>query len=110
MSTQMDKLLATQEKARQKLLKAQEEEKQIKKRIAELQRNERTHRLCTRGGYVEKLLTELGAPELSDEEVFEHLHYALNTPYAKTHLANLLESKRKAAAEADGPEAGNLTD
>ena len=110
MSTQMEKLLAAQEKTQEKLRRAQEEEKQLKKRIAELKRNERTHRLCTRGGYVEKLLAELGAPELSDEEVFNHLQYALNTPYAKTHLANLLESKRKAAAEAEGTEAGNLTD
>ena len=72
MSTQMDRLLAAQEKTQEKLRRAQEEEKQLKKRIAELKRNERTHRLCTRGGYVEKLLAELGAPELSDEEVFNH--------------------------------------
>ena len=110
MSTQMDKLLAQQIKAQQKLHKAEMDDKKIKKQIADLQRNERTHRLCTRGGYVEKLLAELGAPELSDEDVFNHLQYALNTPYAKTHLANLLESKRKAAAEAEGTEAGNLTD
>ena len=109
-SKKKEKLLAAQEKTQEKLRRAQEEEKQLKKRIAELKRNERTHRLCTRGGYVEKLLAELGAPELSDEEVFNHLQYALNTPYAKTHLANLLESKRKAAAEAEGTEAGNLTD
>ena len=110
MSTQMDRLLAAQEKTQEKVRRAQEEEKQLKQRIAELKRNERTHRLCTRGGYVEKLLTELGAPELSDEEVFNHLQYALNTPYAKTHLANLMEAKRKAAAEADGPNAGDLAD
>ena len=110
MSTQMEKLLAAQEKTQEKLRRAQEEEKQLKKRIAELKRNERTHRLCTRGGYIEKLLAELGAPELSDEEVFNHLQYALNTPYAKTHLANLMEAKRKAAAEAEGTETGNLTD
>jgi len=110
MSTQMEKLLAAQEKTQEKLRRAQEEEKQLKKRIAELKRNERTHRLCTRGGYVEKLLAELGAPELSDEEVFNHLQYALNTPYAKTHLANLMEAKRKAAADAEGTETGNLTD
>ena len=59
---------------------------------------------------MEKLLAELGAPELSDEEVFNHLQYALNTPYAKTHLANLLEAKRKAVDKAEGTEAGNLTD
>ena len=49
MSTQMEKLLAAQEKTQEKLRRAQEEEKQLKKRIAELKRNERTHRLCTRG-------------------------------------------------------------
>ncbi len=105
MSTQMDKMLATQEKARQKLLKAQEEEKQIKKRIAELQRNERTHRLCTRGGYLEKLLADLGAPELSDE-----VKYALNTPYAKNALKSLLETKQRAVAKAEGTEAGVSAD
>jgi len=56
MSTKMDKLKAAQEKVLQKLHKAQEEEKQIRKRMAELTRNERTHRLCSRGGYLEKLL------------------------------------------------------
>ena len=45
MSTQMEKLLAAQEKTQEKLRRAQEEEKQLKKRIAELKRNERTHRL-----------------------------------------------------------------
>ena len=110
MSTQMDRLLAAQEKTQEKLRRAQEEEKQLKKRIAELKRNERTHRLCSRGGYLEKLLETLGAPELTDEELFNHLQYALNTPYAKTYLANLLETKRKAAAEVEGTEAGNLAD
>ena len=73
MSTQMEKLLAAQEKTQEKLRRAQEEEKQLKKRIAELKRNERTHRLCNLGGYIEKLLAELGAPELTDEELFNHL-------------------------------------
>ena len=110
MSTQMEKLLAAQEKTQEKLRQAQEEEKQLKKRIAELKRNERTYRLCSRGGYLEKLLETLGATELTDEEVFAYLQYALNTPYAKTHLANLLEAKRKAAAEAEENEAEYLTD
>ena len=51
MSAQMDKLLAQQAKAQQKLHKAEMEEKRLKKQIAEVQRNERTHRLCNRGGY-----------------------------------------------------------
>ena len=110
MTKRMDQLLEKQKKLLEKKKQAEADEKAVKKQIKKLVRNERTHRLCTRGGYVEKLLTDLGAPELSDEEVFEHLHYALNTPYAKTHLANLLESKRKAAAETAGTEAGNLAD
>ncbi len=103
-STQMDKLKAAQEKALQKLHKAQEEEKQIRKRMAELTRNERTHRLCTRGGYLEKLLVE---PELfTDEDVFAFLDYALDTPYVQTRLNSILETKRKEAAKAEGIEAG----
>ena len=104
MSTQMDKLKAAQEKALQKLHKAQEEEKQIRKRMAELTRNESTHRLCTRGGYLEKLLIE---PELfTDEDVFAFLDYALDTPYVQTRLNSILETKRKEAAKAEETEAG----
>ena len=110
MSKRMDQLLEKQKKLLEQKQRAEAEEKAVQKQIKELERSERTHRLCTRGGYLEKLLADLGASELSDEEVFEHLHYALNTPYAKTHLANLLEAKRKAAAEAEGTEAGDLAD
>ncbi len=103
MSTQMDKLLAQQAKAQQKLHKAEEDDKRIKKQIADLQRNERTHRLCTRGAYLEKLLVE---PELfTDEDVFAFLDYALNTPYAKTRLNSILEAKREEAAEKQAAEA-----
>ena len=106
MSTQMEKLKAAQEKTLQKLHKAQEEEKQIRKRMAELTRNERTHRLCTRGGYLEKLLIE---PELfTDEDVFRFLDYAFGTLYVKDELMKRLEKKRKeakAAAEKQAAEA-----
>ena len=104
MSNQMDKLKAAQKKTLQKLHKAQEEEKQIRKRMAELTRNERTHRLCTRGGYLEKLLIE---PELfTDEDVFAFLDYAMKTPYVETRLNSMLETKRKEAAKAEETEAG----
>ena len=85
-------------------IKAQEEEKQIRKQMAELTRNERTHRLCTRGGYLEKLLVE---PELyTDEDVFAFLDYALSTPFVQTRLNSMLETKRKEVAKAEGTEAG----
>ncbi len=106
MSTQMEKLLAQQAKAQQKLHKAEMDDKKIKKQIADLARNERTHRLCTRGAYLEKLLTE---PELfTDEDVFAFLDYAMNTPYVKTRLNSMLEAKRKEAAEKQAAEAAQV--
>ena len=98
MSTQMDKLLAQQIKAQQKLHKAEMDDKKIKKQIADLQRNERTHRLCTRGAYLEKLLVE---PELfTDEDVFAFLDYALNTVCenpAQFHPGNEARRSRRKA-------------
>lgn len=103
MSTQMDKLLAQQAKAQQKLHRAVMEEKRLKQQIAEVQRNERTHRLCTRGAYLEKMLIE---PELfADEDVFRILDYAFNTPYVKDELVKRLDKKRKEAAEKQAAEA-----
>lgn len=98
MTTQLDKLLAAQEKATQKKHEAEQQEKRIRKQISDLKDKERTHRLCTRGGYLEKLLLE---PELlTDDEVFELLGYAFNTPYVKDRLKAILEAKRR------DPEAG----
>lgn len=106
MSIQMEKLLAQQAKAQQKLHKAEMDDKKIKKQIADLARNERTHRLCTRGAYLEKLLIE---PELfTDDDVFAFLDYAMNTPYAKTRLNSMLEAKRKEDAEKQTAEAAQI--
>ena len=106
MSTQMDKLLAQQVKAQQKLHKVEMDDKKIKKQIADLLRNERTHRLCTRGAYLEKLLIE---PELfTDEDVLRFLDYAFGTLYVKDEFNKRLEKKRKeakAAAEKQAAEA-----
>ena len=49
-------------------------------------------------------MDELGVPVLSDEKVYEHLKYALNTPYAIKHLENLVNVKREQAVEAGGSE------
>ena len=98
MTTQLDKLLAAQEKATQKKHEAEQQEKRIRKQISDLKDKERTHRLCTRGGYLEKLLLEPEA--LTDDEVFELLGYAFNMPYVKDRLKAILEAKRR------DPEAG----
>ena len=110
MSKRMDQLLEKQKKLLEKKQQAEAEEKAVQKQIRELTRSERTHRLCSRGGYLEKLLETLGATELTDEEVYGYLDYALNTPYAKKALENLLETKRMAAAKAEKTEAGMPTE
>ena len=104
MSKRMDQLLEKQKKLLEKKQQAEAEEKAVQKQIKELTRSERTHRLCSRGGYLERLLETLGATELTDEEVYGYLDYALNTPYAKKALEKLLETKRMAAAKAEGTE------
>lgn len=93
MTTQLDKLLAAQEKATQKKHEAEQQEKRIRKQISDLKDKERTHRLCTRGVYLEKLLLEPEA--LTDDEVFELLGYAFNTPYVKDRLKAILETKHR---------------
>ncbi len=93
MTTQLDKLLAAQEKATQKKHEAEQQEKRIRKQISDLKDKERTHRLCTRGGFLEKLLLEPEA--LTDDEVFELLGYAFNTPYVKDRLKAILEAKHR---------------
>ena len=60
MTTQLDKLLAQQERVTPKNTRLSKE-KRIRKQISDLKDKERTHRLCTRGAYLEKLLLE---PEL----------------------------------------------
>jgi len=110
MSKRMEQLLEKQKKLLEKKQQAEAEEKAVQKQIKELTRSERTHRLCSRGGYLEKLLETLGATELTDEEVFGYLDYALNTPYAKKALEKLLENKRMAAAKAEGTEAVESVD
>ncbi len=91
MTTQLDKLLAAQEKANQKKHEAEQQEKRIRKQISDLKDKERTQRLCTRGGYLEKLLLEPEA--FTDDEVFELLGYAFNTPFVKERLKAILEAK-----------------
>ena len=58
MANQLDKLLAQQERATQKKHEAEQQKKRLKKQISDLKNKERTHRLCTRGAFLEKLLQE----------------------------------------------------
>ena len=108
MSKRMDQLLEKQKKLLEQKQRAEAEEKAVQKQIKELERSERTHRLCTRGGYLEKLL---GEPELlSEEDVIRILDYAFSTPFVKEALAKLLETKRREAAKAEEDEAVESAD
>ena len=104
----MEQLLEKQKKVQEQKHRAEAEEKALQKQIKELQSKERTHRLCVRGGFLEKLLETFGASELTDEEVFGYLNYALNTQNAKKELERLLARKQMTAAEAEENEAVNL--
>ncbi len=93
MSKRLDQLIAAKDKAIQKKHSAEQEEKRYTQQINKLKRDERTHRLCNRGAYLEKLIQE---PELlSDEEVFALLDYVFNTPYARDRLQSVLKEKRR---------------
>ena len=97
MNKTMEKLLAAQERAERQKQKADADLKRTLKLIAKEKTRERTHRLCTRGAYLEKLLQ---MPEaLTDEDVFGFLDYVFSTPYAKTRLNALLETRRRQAEE-----------
>ena len=93
--TQMEKLLAAQERALQQKHEADRKEKNIRKQIADLKRKERNHRLITRGAIVEKFIPN--AESLSDDDVLALLSELINAPDAQRRLAAWL---RKHSGEA----------
>ena len=107
MANQLDKLLAQQERATQKKHEAEQQEKRLKKQISDLKNKERTHRLCTRGAFLEKLLQK---PELfSAEDVFALLEYVFSTPYAKDRLKAMLAAKQHGSDNGNPIDAGEKT-
>ena len=93
--TQMEKLLAAQERALQQKHEADRKEKNLRKQIADLQRKERNHRLITRGAIVEKFIPN--AESLSDDDFLALLSELINTPDTQRRLATWL---RKHSGEA----------
>ena len=108
MSKRLDQLLAAKNKIVQKKHSAQQEEKRIDQQISKLKRDERTHRLCTRGAYLEKLLQE---PELfTDEEVFAFLDYAFGTPFVEDRLKAVLKAKHQVSDDQETDDPGTETE
>ena len=80
-------------KRQQQLKRARDAERIQKRKLANLKRNERTHRLCVRGGMLESLLKRPGSldpAELEDEQLRAFLAYLLSLPGAERKLAELL--------------------
>ena len=66
-----------------------QQDKMLQSKIKRLKRNERTHRLCTRGGMIEAFIQE---PEkLSDDQVMELLTVAFREPEVSGLLQKMLE-------------------
>lgn len=69
-----------------------QQDKMLQSEIKRLTRNERTHRLCTRGGMIEAFIQE---PEkLSDDQVMELLTVAFHQPAVSDLLEKMLEEAK----------------
>ena len=102
-SEKLEKLEQERRKAEKKLIAAQHREKQLQSELKRLTRSERTHRLCTRAGMLEKFLRE--PLLLTDDEVMEFLIFLFHGESAQKKLDMLIERRRKtlATSESENP-------
>ena len=90
MDTQMEKLLAAQERALQQKNEADRKAKQAKKQIEDLKRKRRTQRLIVRGAILEKFIPD--AETLSDDDISALLSGLLNKPDNQRWMKTWLET------------------
>ena len=76
-----------QHRLEKKLTAAKHKEKQLEHKLKQLTRSERTHRLCTRAGMLEKFLRE--PTLLTDDDVMELLTFIFQSEVVQKKL-NLL--------------------
>ena len=102
----MDELERLQQKKLEmdnQLKRYQEEEKILKKKATEMTRNIRTHRLCSRGGMVEKFIRE---PELlTQDDVMEILTFAFNNESVKQKVNQVIQKRKTTRVK---PETSNV--
>jgi hypothetical protein len=72
----------------------EKQQKQLLQRQKAAERKARTHRICKRGGEIEKLLP--GIETLSEEEFKAFANITFLTPYSKKELAKILANKAAA--------------
>ena len=75
-------------KAEQQLRYYKHREKILERRMSELNRRERVHRLCTRAGMLESFLVCPG--ELTDDQVMELLKISFRQPEVALALAKMI--------------------
>ena len=95
---ELEKLKQKQHKLEKKLTAAKHKEKQLEHKLKQLTRSERTHRLCTRAGMLEKFLRE--PTLLTDDDVMELLTFIFQSEVVQKKLNLLIESRRE-TQEAD---------
>lgn len=86
--TDLDYLKKQKDKAEQKLRYYQNQKKMLERRIPELTRKARTHRLCTRGGMLESFLICPG--KLTDDQVMELLKLSFRQKEVALALAKMI--------------------
>ena len=101
MNEKLEKLNRQKAAAKKKLIAAKHKEKQLQHELKRLTRSERTHRLCTRAGMLEKFLRE--PTLLTDDDVMELLTFLFHGESAQKKLDSLID-KRKQSLTTDGSE------
>ena len=92
MNEKLEKLNQEIEKTEARLRRAQHKEKMLEHQIKTLNRKERTHRLCTRGGMLESFLQE---PErLTDDDVMLLLKLIFHRQDTQELLKKLLKREK----------------
>ena len=95
----LDEMNKTIQIASDRIRYYKQQDKMLQNEIKRLTRNERTHRLCTRGGMVESFIREPG--RLTDDQVMELLTVAFRQPGVSKLLQQMLE-EAKAKPLSDG--------
>ena len=91
-TSKLEKLNRELEKSEKKLRKAINDEKALQHQLKQINRKERTHRLCNRGGMPESFLKE---PErLTDDDVMLLLKLIFHRQDTQDILKKLLEREK----------------
>lgn len=93
MNEKLEELRQQKMAAEKKLIAAQYKEKQLEHELKRLTRSERTHRLCTRAGMLEKFMRE--PTLLTDDDVMELLTFIFHGEAVQKKLDERIEERRK---------------